>query len=247
MTKPERILCISDLHLSPERTDIYNAFRLFLEAEASHASALFILGDFFNVWIGDDDNGGLPDAVLGLLNTLTGSGTQLYLMHGNRDFLLGREFCHACNATLLAEPYLLSCFNSEYLLMHGDSLCTLDSDYMAFRRLVRDPAWQAEFLVRPLADRRAFADEARARSKAMSSNKPEDIMDVTPSEVVRVMKESGATTLVHGHTHRPTIHNVDLGNTRGKRIVLGDWDRLGWYLEITPGNYRLVNFPIDNA
>ncbi|MDY6982379.1 MAG: UDP-2,3-diacylglucosamine diphosphatase [Pseudomonadota bacterium] len=254
---PDTVLLISDLHLDPERPGLTRAFFDFLEKAArgtlertvrgaldnspSHASALYILGDFFNVWVGDDDDSPLCADVARALKRLADAGTAVYLMHGNRDFLMGERWAAACGATLIHEPYVLHNGDAQFLLMHGDALCTRDTDYMAFRTMVRDPAWQQAFLARPLAERRAFAEQARARSKTMSSNKPDDIMDVTPSEVEHVLDESGVATLIHGHTHRPAVH--DLTGTR-RRIVLGDWDAQGWYLRIADGEASLESFRI---
>ncbi len=249
MTESRRILCISDLHLSADRPDLFYAFSAFLTDTVlgdpqGKADALYILGDFFNLWIGDDD----PDAFAGTVSeqllALTNAGTDVFIMHGNRDFLLGQVFADRCGASLINDPFRLSVENQNYLLSHGDALCTRDTDYMAFRQMVRDPAWQQGFLAKPLAERQAFADEARARSKAMSSNKADDIMDVTPDEVIGLLTETGQTLLVHGHTHRPAIHDIDVAGKPGKRIVLGDWDKKGWYLELTPSGYQLIDFDI---
>lgn len=248
-SRPDSALLISDLHLDPARPGLTRAFFDFLAQLPRGAlpgvdgqpGALYILGDFFNVWIGDDDDAPLCAEVSRALEQLAGAGTAVYLMHGNRDFLMGEAWAAACGATLISEPYLLQGGEKQYLLMHGDALCTRDTDYMAFRNMVRDPQWQRAFLARPLAERRAFAEQARAKSKTMSSNKPGDIMDVTPSEVERVLAESGVATLVHGHTHRPAVHQ--LGNGRS-RIVLGDWDTQGWYVHIDGAGPALVNFPL---
>ncbi len=244
MTETQRIYCISDLHLSPERPDIHRAFSDFLKTCAASAHALYIMGDFFNLWIGDDNPDPFALHVRNELKALADSGTRLYMMHGNRDFLLGHDFCQSCGAELIKEPYVLSCFGNDYLLMHGDSLCTRDIEYMAFRNMVRDPAWQAAFLAKPLAERQVFAQEARSRSKAMSSNKAEDIMDVSPDAVQAVLRETGQSLLVHGHTHRPAIHDLETNGEAGKRIVLGDWDTRGWYLEISPAGYALQDFSL---
>jgi len=244
MTKTDSILCISDLHLSPERPDVFEAFRSFLNNKAESASDLFILGDFFNLWIGDDDPDAFSGQVANALAALADSGTNIHIMHGNRDFLLGEKFCETCRASLIHEPYVLSCFGREYLLMHGDSLCTRDNDYMAFRAMVRNPQWQSEFLSRPLSERQAFANEARAKSKSMSSNKAEDIMDVSPEDVIKVLSDHQQKTLIHGHTHRPDIHALDFSGTPGLRIVLGDWDKKGWYLKISQEGHELQDFAI---
>jgi len=244
MKKPDCIYCISDLHLSSERPDVFEAFRSFLKNSATSASQLYILGDFFNLWIGDDDPDSFPPLVSHELSLLAESGTEVFIMHGNRDFLLGQQFCNASQATLIAEPYVLNCFQQEYLLMHGDSLCTRDEDYMSFRNMVRNPVWQQEFLSKAVAQRQAFAAQARQQSKDLSSNKADDIMDVTPGEVIKVLTENRQTILIHGHTHRPAIHELDLHDVAGKRIVLGDWDESGWVLEITPTGYTLKEFAI---
>jgi UDP-2,3-diacylglucosamine hydrolase len=244
MTKTDSVLCISDLHLSAERPDIFEAFRSFLNNQAKSASDLFILGDFFNLWIGDDDPDTFSAQVAKELAVLADSGTNIYIMHGNRDFLLGEKFCQACHASLIHEPYILSCFEQEYLLMHGDSLCTRDDDYMAFRAMVRNPQWQSDFLSRPLPERQAFANEARTKSKSMSSNKAEDIMDVSPEDVINLLSDHQQKILIHGHTHRPDIHELSLSGTPGLRIVLGDWDKKGWYLKITPEGHTLQDFTI---
>ena len=244
MKKPDCILCISDLHLSPERPDVFEAFKAFLNNKAQLASELFILGDFFNFWIGDDDPDAFHVEVSKALSLLAKTGTTIFLMHGNRDFLLGEKFCLSSHTELIQEPYILNCFDQQYLLMHGDSLCTRDDDYIAFRTMVRDPQWQRAFLLKSLEERLTFVNEARAKSKTMSSNKAEDIMDVTPEEVVNMLSEQQQKILIHGHTHRPAIHDLDLGDSAGKRIVLGDWDQQGWYLEITPAGYNLQDFQI---
>lgn len=245
MAKSDQILCISDLHLNAQEPEIFHAFTLFLHEKAVNAQALYILGDFFNLWIGDDDPANFATLVKNELITLAKSGTEIFIMHGNRDFLLGKAFCDFCQVTLIDDPFVLECFGASYLLIHGDSLCTRDSDYMDFRNMVRNPAWQKDFLAKPLSERQAFANQARQQSKSMSSNKPEDIMDVTPEAVTGLMQERGQKILVHGHTHRPCIHEVELDTGPGKRIVLGDWGRLGWYLDISPGGYELVSFDIQ--
>lgn len=220
------------------------AFRLFMESRAGQAQALYILGDFFNIWIGDDDTDDFGRQVGDVLAAFTASGSALYLMHGNRDFLLGEAFCRRAGATLIQEPTVVHCFGQDYLLMHGDALCTKDTDYMAFRAMVRDAQWQRDFLAKPLAERRAFADKARAGSKAMASNKAEDIMDVSPDEVIRQMSALGQKTLIHGHTHRPAVHDLSVDGAPARRIVLGDWDSHGWYLEISARDCALKSFPV---
>lgn len=224
------ILFISDLHLEPDRPDISQAFFNFLEKHAASAQALYILGDFFNVWLGDDYSSELSLKVAEKLNTLNQSGLTIKLMHGNRDFLIGENFAQSCGAELIEEPYLLEAFNQKVLLMHGDVLCTQDHDYMAFRQLVRDPDWQRDFLGRPIAERLAFAAEARKQSQSMSSNKAADIMDVAAEAVADIMQKYNVLTLIHGHTHRPAVHEIAQTPETARRVVLGDWDDGAWYI-----------------
>lgn len=240
-SQPDPVLLISDLHLDPARPELTRAFREFLRNTAGKAEALYILGDFFNVWIGDDDDAPFCAEISRALKHLSDAGTAVYLMHGNRDFLMGEAWARACGATLIHEPYLLEQNGAQFLLAHGDAFCTRDSEYMAFRTMVRDPEWQRAFLSRPLAERRAFAEQARARSKTMSSNKPDDIMDVTPAEVDKLLADKHISTLIHGHTHRPFIHKLAKGRTR---IVLGDWDKDGWCVRISGGEAALEHFPL---
>lgn len=244
---PEEVyhLFISDLHLSAEQPGTIRSFQEFLEVHAGKAASLYILGDFFDVWIGDDADTPLIDTVTASLLNLTGQGTRLYLMHGNRDFLIGTAFTRRCAARLIAEPYRLSLFGRQYVLMHGDTLCTDDHDYQAFRRLVRDPVWQLEFLARPLAERQAFAEQAREQSRSMTRNKAEEIMDVNHAAVREFMLGHGCDTLIHGHTHRPAIHQVALPQGRGQRIVLGDWDQTeARFLRIDQNGPALLGWPL---
>jgi UDP-2,3-diacylglucosamine hydrolase len=240
--KKKLTLLISDLHLDPERLDITEAFLSFLSNTAIEAEALYILGDFFNVWIGDDNVSELNQLIASSLNQLANTRTRIYLMHGNRDFLLGEKFARACHASLISEPYLLECYGNRHLLMHGDSLCTRDEDYIQFRNMVRDTHWQEKFLAQTLEQRQTFANQARAQSKAMSSNKAEDIMDVTPAEVVNVMEDSAVLSLIHGHTHRPAVHSLQLSdNTKGQRAVLGDWDKGISYIKLSNSGLQLIH------
>ncbi len=227
------ILFISDLHLQPDRLDICQAFFQFLHSQAVNAQALYILGDFFEVWLGDDHNTALSDQVAEALRSLSAQGVAIRLMHGNRDFLIGETFTQACGGELIHEPFLLKAFDQKVLLMHGDVLCTRDTDYMEFRQMVRNPDWQQKFLALSIKERIAFAEKARAASKSMSSNKADDIMDVTPEAVADVMRQHQVDTLIHGHTHRPGSHNITLDSGHKQRLVLGDWDQSAWYISWT--------------
>ena len=234
-----RTLFISDLHLDSARPAIIAALADFLHSH-SDADALYILGDLFEAWVGDDDDSPLAAEIAALFKDFTRSGTPLYLMQGNRDFLLGQAFCNAVGAELLPDPSVIDLYGTPTLLMHGDSLCTGDTEYMAFRAQARSAEWQADLLAKPLEERRALAAQLRSMSQEANSNKAEDIMDVTPSEVDRVMAEAGVTRLIHGHTHRPARHIV----SAGERIVLGDWHERGWMIEARPGSVELSSFTI---
>jgi len=242
--RPQRLLLISDLHLEEERPELTRAFLHFLEHETPKASALYILGDFFNVWIGDDDDRPLNGLVSAALKRQAAAGLRIFLMHGNRDFLLGERFSTAAGATLVSDPQVLAYGSHRYLLMHGDQLCTRDTGYQAFRARVRDPAWQQAFLVSALSERRVFAEQARATSKSMSSNKPEDIMDVSQDAVEAVLAEHDCDSLIHGHTHRPDIHDFEVAGKPLRRIVLGDWGSQLWYLALTGDCAELVAVPL---
>lgn len=218
-----RTLFISDLHLAPDLPHITQGFFDFLNQEAPGADALYVLGDLFEVWVGDDNHNEFNDAAVAAFRRLSDAGTKLFFLHGNRDFLLRQDFAQAAGGTLMGESEVVDLYGHRALIMHGDQLCTLDEKYMAFRAQSRDPAWQNMMLEKPLDQRLMVAQMWRAQSKAMNSNKPENIMDVTPDEVVRVMQDAGVDTLIHGHTHRPQIHEVELASGKGRRLVLGDW------------------------
>ncbi len=238
-------LFISDLHLHSGRPQLTRAFFQFLQNRASKAEALYILGDFFDTWIGDDDDAPLALAVIAQLNQLSSSGVKLFIMHGNRDFLLGETFAQKAGAQLIPEGSLVEVCGEPTLLLHGDSLCTKDLAYMQFRAQVRSTEWQAQLLAQPLAARRALAAQLRAQSQSMNSLKAEDIMDVTQEEVEKVMREAGVKRLIHGHTHRPARHQFQLDGQAAERIVLGDWHDLGWCLSATTANLTLESWPIS--
>lgn len=230
---------ISDLHLDDSRPQVISAFEQFL-SERGDAAALYILGDFFEAWIGDDDDSELAARVAASLRAYTDRGPRVYLMHGNRDFLIGEDFSSRSGATLLHDPATVTVQDRQLLLMHGDSLCTLDIEYQTFRAQARSPQWQEQILALPLSQRRELAAQLRSVSKDAGSRKADDIMDVTESEVLAQMENAGVNTLIHGHTHRPARHK----NTNGERWVLGDWDQSGWYLKLSEGKIELVEFNI---
>lgn len=238
-------LFISDLHLSAERPDITRAFCDFIRDKGLSCEALYILGDFFEVWVGDDDDDIYAQTIVNQLKQLTDAGIPLFFMVGNRDFLIGEGFAQQCGASLLEDPTVIDLYGTPTLLMHGDSLCTQDQEYMAFRQMARSRAWQAELLAKPLAERRAIAQQLRQQSKSMSSMKAEDIMDVTEEDVIRTMSEHSTPRLIHGHTHRPAVHSVKLASQAGERMVLGDWGEHIWWIEATPDSEpALKNEPL---
>lgn len=231
-------LFIADLHLEDKRPDLNRAFLSFCEQTAINAEALYILGDFFNAWIGDDDTSQTASLVIDALKTLSSNGVKVYIQHGNRDFLLGSQFAKACGAELLPEALTISPYGKPILLMHGDQLCLDDKDYQHFRTMVRDLEWQQQFLAKPLSERQQIATELREKSQEANRVKPQDIMDVTPDAVTAAMKNFQVDLLIHGHTHRPKIHTAQ---SQQVRIVLGDWDEKAWYLELDRNNhYQLI-------
>lgn len=223
-------LFISDLHLDPERPEVTRLFGDFIDGEARTADALYILGDLFEAWVGDDDPAEIGEFVARKLRGLSDAGVPVYFQHGNRDFLVGRDFAARAGLHLLPEAAVIVLYGRPTLLMHGDSLCTDDTAYQAFRAQTRDPAWRARFLAQPLAARLAFAAQARAASaqrqremKTDDRTQFETITDVSPATVDATLQRYGIDTLIHGHTHRPTIHALDVDGRPARRVVLGDW------------------------
>ncbi|HBM49678.1 MULTISPECIES: UDP-2,3-diacylglucosamine diphosphatase [unclassified Marinobacter] len=228
-------LFISDLHLEESRPDITGAFLGFLKTHAMGVEQLYILGDFFEAWIGDDERTPLQEQVAAALREVRDSGTEIFLMHGNRDFLIGNDYCERAGATLLDDPTVIDLYGTPALLMHGDSLCTADVEYQKFRANMRNPQMQKMMLARPLEDRQQMARQLRQMSMAKNQGKAEDIMDVTPEEVVKELEHHGVQLMIHGHTHRPAIHDLEANGEPARRIVLGDWDTHVWWLEARSG------------
>ena len=234
-------LFISDLHLCSARPQSNRSFFGFLEREARSARALYILGDLFEYWVGDDDLGDPFNAtVVAALARLVAGGVPTYLMHGNRDFVIGEAFARASGVTLLPDPSLLHLDGQAVLLMHGDTLCTLDLEYQAFRREARSQTWINDLLRQPLAERKAAVEALRRKSEQEKRSKPADIMDVAPAEVEAALRRYGYPRLIHGHTHRPArhVHRVD-GHTC-ERWVLADWYQGGSYLACDESGCRAV-------
>lgn len=233
-------LFIADLHLSGERPNIIRLFQTFLKEEAAQADALYILGDLFEAWLGDDAV--QPDMVdvLASLKQLTESGVPVFIMVGNRDFLLGPEFENMTGCTLLSDPSVVNLYGTNTLLMHGDTLCTDDVDYQAFRKQVRNPEWQKTILSKSIEERIKIAREARAESRARTTEKSETIMDVNAQAVEHVFRKHNVTQLIHGHTHRPATHKSTVDNKSVARIVLGDWYEQASVLRMTADSTTLT-------
>ena len=224
-------LFISDLHLAAERPQITDQFLRFTRDTAAAAKALYILGDLFEYWVGDDDlEDPLNGSVSSALAALASGGTPVFLMRGNRDVLLGETFAARCGATLLDDPVLVNLHGTPTLLTHGDALCTGDLDYQRFRAYARDPANQARFLAQPLAARREQMLGMRAQSEASKQQKSETIMDAAPDAIESLLRQYGYPRLIHGHTHRPARHVHSLDDRECERWVLSDWYETGSYL-----------------
>jgi UDP-2,3-diacylglucosamine hydrolase len=216
-------LFISDLHIDAARPAINAQFLQFLEAEASGAEALYILGDLFESWIGDDAPDASQSAAIRGLRKLTDGGVPCFVMHGNRDFLLSRHFCELSGAQLLADPLIVTLYGEPVLVMHGDALCTDDRAYQRLRATVRDAEWQRQFIALSIDSRQALAGAARAGSQAHTAAMEYAITDVNAESVAMALRAAGTSTLLHGHTHRPAIHALEVDGRPCTRIVLGDW------------------------
>jgi UDP-2,3-diacylglucosamine hydrolase len=240
------ILLISDLHLQEDRPEITRAFLDFLQTRARGAQALYILGDFFEVWIGDDGMTPYHDNIARALRTLADSGTRIFLMHGNRDFMIGKDFCRKAGCTFLPDPSLVQLGGETVLLMHGDTLCTRDTQYLRKRARIRSPL--GLFILRhvmPLSKRQTLADKLRQESRERTAMKAAEIIDVTPEEIPRILHKYKVHKLIHGHTHRPAVHLLEVDGQPAQRIVLGDWDAQGWALQVDEAGFTLAPFPIS--
>ncbi len=233
-------LFISDLHLDDRSTETTALLLRFLEQEAVSADALYILGDLFEYWLGDDAPSECSLAVASGLSALAKQGVACYFQHGNRDFLLRGDYAVLSGMTLLPEEYVAELYGKRVLLMHGDSLCTDDAEYQQFRAQVRDPLWQQEFLAQSIDKRLQVAQMARDASAAHKGDVSMAIMDVNPGEVENRFRHHGVSRLIHGHTHRPAMHDLVVDGRDVQRIVLGDWYTRGSVLRVTPDGYELA-------
>jgi len=238
-----RCLFVSDVHLDEGAPEAQRQFLAFLRTEVAGARVLYILGDLFEVWVGDDDAGGDRAAVLAALRELTSSGVACFLLHGNRDFLIGRDFCRQTGCQLLPDPVIADLDGERVLLTHGDALCTDDHAYQELRSIVRAPAWQQRFLGLSLADRQLLANEARAGSRVHTARSIPKIMDVNAAAVATAFKAARVRRMIHGHTHRPAVHDALVEGEPVQRIVLGAWYEQGSYLAYESGRYELRFLP----
>lgn len=237
-------LFISDLHLDAERPQVTDLFGRFLREEAHRADALYILGDLFEAWVGDDDPSETGAFVASELRAVSDGGVPVHFIRGNRDFLVGDSYARRAGMTILPDPAVVVLYGEPTLIMHGDTLCTDDVAYQQFRAQVRNPAWQQQFLSQPLAARLAFAQQARAASKAhqaglQDKGTMESITDVAPDTVAATLARFGIARLIHGHTHRPAIHDFETGGRARQRIVLGDWYDQGSVLRVSGSGVEL--------
>ena len=233
-------LFISDLHLSAQTPECAANFIALLQQQQA-GTRLYILGDLFEAWLGDDAMGAEIAPLLQAMRNLAERGVEMYFMHGNRDFLIGADFARASGCRLLGESEVIELQGEPVLLLHGDQLCTDDHDYQAFRRQVRDPAWQAHFLSLPLDQRMALARQARDQSRQETRYKADDIMDVNPQTVEAVLRQHGVRRLIHGHTHRPGLHRFQLDGEPAWRIVLGDWTPQASLLKADHNGLQLID------
>jgi UDP-2,3-diacylglucosamine hydrolase len=236
-----RTLFISDLHLSPQQPQLTEAFVDFLRTEATQAEALYILGDLFDFWIGDDDCSRFANLVRSSLKALTSQGVKCYFIHGNRDFLVGNRFSNETGVELLPEVTRIKLNGQNCVILHGDTLCLDDVRYLAFRAKIQQPWLQWVFKRLPFRLRQKIVSKVQSGVQNDKSNKSLAIMDVTPSEVINVMEQHNATIMIHGHTHKPNIEALSANGLNRTRIVLGDWGKKIYYLDVSADEYKLID------
>jgi UDP-2,3-diacylglucosamine hydrolase len=237
---------ISDLHLSADRDDINQCLFTFLSEQAPKADALYVLGDLFEVWIGDDDQNNFTLSIAEAFNALRKLEVPVYFIHGNRDFLIRQHFAKQAGFKILPEQVVIDLYGEPTLIMHGDELCTKDIEYQAFRKKARSWWWPRIMLSLPLSMRRKLAEKGRATSKQKQSKLSAEIMDVTPQEVISYMLKFAVKRLVHGHTHRPAIHQLELNGRPAERIVLGDWYDQGSVLKVSKEHTDLSSLNLQS-
>ncbi|PIJ50638.1 UDP-2,3-diacylglucosamine diphosphatase [Erwinia sp. OLTSP20] len=237
-------LFIADLHLSQDEPAITAGFLSFLANEAPAAEALYILGDLFEVWIGDDDSNPLHQQIATALHKLQEQGVPCYFIHGNRDFLLGQHFARRAGMQLLPAEQMVNLYGEQVLIMHGDTLCTDDTGYQRFRRQVQQPWLQRLFLALPLSLRQRIAARMRDNSRQANQYKSLDIMDVNQQAVEQRMRHYQVQRLIHGHTHRPAVHRLTVNDAPAERMVLGAWHHQGSMIKVTPDGAQFIAFPL---
>ncbi|WP_318514663.1 UDP-2,3-diacylglucosamine diphosphatase [Photobacterium leiognathi] len=240
-------LFISDLHLSASRPDMTACFLRFMAEDTANIDALYVLGDLFEMWIGDDEESPFLQQIKQAFKTLTDSGIPCYFVHGNRDFLIGKRFSQQTGVQLLPEHSVVDLYGKPTLLLHGDTLCIEDEAYQRYRKKVHNKFIQWLFFRIPLSKRIQIGEKFRNNSSKNNQMKSQSIMDVTASEVVRVMKEFHVDQMIHGHTHRPDIHSLTVDDKPATRIVLGDWYEHGSVLVVTPDGYQLETRAFDQS
>ncbi|WP_444998133.1 UDP-2,3-diacylglucosamine diphosphatase [Aliikangiella sp. IMCC44359] len=235
---------ISDLHLCETQPHLLRLFEHYMHNIAPKSQQLYVLGDLFEVWVGDDHSSAFNQQVINLFKHYTQHSGQLYVAHGNRDFLLGEQFAKQTGSTLIEEPYHLELGFHKTCVMHGDVLCTDDIQYQQFRKMVRNPTWQQELLAQSVEKRLAFASGVREKSKSEQSEKSESIMDVNPKAVENFFLENHCEWLIHGHTHREAQHQIMINDQTHHRIVLSDWGKQGHYLEFNNNLLSSIYFKL---
>ena len=235
------IAFVSDLHLEPIENKRVKVFFKFLNDAVNKYEELYILGDFFEYWIGDDDTQSVNKLIMQRLKTASDNGLKTYFIHGNRDFLIGSEFESETGIKILEDQHTFNIGEKKIMISHGDAFCVDDVEYQEMKREIRSSSWKKDFLAKSIDERVDFANELRARSAERNSNKPENIMDVNDDYVLDIIQKEKIDILIHGHTHRPGIHNLSNGSIRA---VLGSWEEEGWAAEYTNGNLELISFSI---
>ncbi|UJX24549.1 UDP-2,3-diacylglucosamine diphosphatase [Pseudoalteromonas sp. CF6-2] len=237
---------IADLHLTENRPDITTAFFDFLDNKIINddVDALYILGDFFEVWVGDDYQTDLSKSVAARLGLVSESGTEVFFIHGNRDFIMREGYAKSASMTLLPEQVVIDLYGTPTVILHGDEMCTQDVEYQKFRKKSRGWWWPKLMLAMPLWYRKKIARNAREKSKQSQAGKALEILDVTEDAVLAMFEKHQVANMIHGHTHRPNVHHYRVNNKTLTRTVLGDWYEQGSYLRVTPANQELISSPL---
>tara|TARA_X000000368_G_scaffold82507_1_gene62386 strand:+ start:315 stop:1028 length:714 start_codon:yes stop_codon:yes gene_type:complete len=235
------IAFVSDLHLEPIENKRVKVFFQFLNNAVNKYEELYILGDFFEYWIGDDDTQSVNKLIMQKLKTASNNGLKIYFIHGNRDFLIGSEFESETGVKILADQHTFNIGEKKIMISHGDAFCIDDVEYQEMKREIRSDSWKKDFLTKSISERVDFANNLRTKSSERNSNKPENIMDVNDNYVLEVVRREKIDILIHGHTHRPAVHKLENSSIRA---VLGSWEEEGWVADYIEGNIKLTSFPI---